>query len=541
MKRLLPLALILTLALTACAPPAAETPAPTETPVPSETPAPFSGPTVWTDASQLAPYEKPVSKFTRRYAGFTDTLIPAGDYGPLLPFPGAAVSKWENQWGWFDDYSLYGLMTLDGEVVADPVFSSAFHPGGWDELAQESWTLDCLVLQKVVMDENGEPTSVAALCAPDGSWCTDFLYQYDWEISMGAQSENAVSLLKGDNALAFLDPHTGEELRVVDFSKALEISPDILGYLRYNVRYDTRCTCFSDETNHYIFDTETGEVRPINDAVWEVESAYGAFSEGLCPVETSSGWGYLDGRANWVIDPVYEQAGAFQNGVALVRDKSHNYSFLDPGGKTLYAFPDSCRGVSWDNGLIRYQLLDQVCYMDGAFTPIPFPEDFVEYARWKDQATYQGGGWFSQNIAPSATQWDGVALWNYQTGARYDFLYMKLDFLERNYALLRRFDQKAYVLADLTTGETRELGNWAWANFSQDSLTGETYLTLEGQDGQPSQLQTPEGETLYETSGPIWNVSLLGGRLFCRQDDRVTLTAPDGELLFSWPIRAAMD
>lgn len=50
-----------------------------------------------------------------------------------------------------------------------------------------------------------------------------------------------------------------------------------------------------------------------------------------------------------------------------------------------------------------------------------------------------------------------MALWNYQTGIRYGFLYMQLDQLEGSFALLRRFDGKAYVLADLTTGEP---GSW---------------------------------------------------------------------------------
>jgi len=484
-----------------------------------------------------------VSKFTRRYEGFTDTLIPSDDYGPLIPFPGAAASRREDAWGWFDSYSLYGLMTLDGEVVVDPVFSSAFRPQFWDLSASQVQTLDCLILRKVVMDETGEPTDVAALCAPDGSWCTDFVYQYDGEVFMSTHAENAVPMMKGGSALAFLDPYTGEELRVVDFSKVLERFPDLFWYLCYNVRYDSRYVCFSDETTHYIFDTETGDARPINDAVWDVLGTYGAFSEGLCPVDTPSGWGYLDGRANWVIDPAYEQAGYFQNGMALVRDRSHNYSFIGPDGKALYTFPDTCRGVYWDSELIRYQILDEIHFMDETLSPIPLPEDFSEYARWKEPPTYQGGGWFSQNITPSATQWDGVALWNYKTGERQDFLYMQFDRLVGDFALLRRFNEKTYVLADLTTGETRELGPlaWAWGDFHRDELTGETYLSLEGQDGAPSQLQTLGGEVLYETSGNIWDVSLLGGRVFQTLDDRVTLTAPDGELIFSWPIREAMD
>ena len=87
MKRLLPLALALAL-LAGCTPPAAQSPAPVETPVTPSTQAPApSGPPVYTDYSQLTPYEKterPVAKFTRRYEEFTDTLIPTDDYLSLI-------------------------------------------------------------------------------------------------------------------------------------------------------------------------------------------------------------------------------------------------------------------------------------------------------------------------------------------------------------------------------------------------------------------------------------------------------------------------
>ena len=55
----------------------------------------------------------------RRYEAYTDALIPAGDYGELVPYIGGEVMPA----GPFTTY-LYGLATHEGEIVTDPVYFS---------------------------------------------------------------------------------------------------------------------------------------------------------------------------------------------------------------------------------------------------------------------------------------------------------------------------------------------------------------------------------------------------------------------------------
>ena len=558
MKRLLPLTLVLALTLSACAPTGAEPPAPNETSNPP-TVTPRPGPAVYTDDSQLTPYEKPeqpVSKFTRRYADFTDALIPADDYGPLIPFPGATVTRSaEASWGgWMEDYTLYGLMTLDGEVVVDPVFSSAYAPSMWDGRSGQSRQLDCLILQKVVKDENGEPVDVAALCARDGSWCTGFDYTFDWEMLMDRTEENIIPLRRrGDPSrslfsrdLAFLDVRTGEEVKTIDLGNVLERWPDAAWTLIYNLRYGERYAIFSDDTAHYLFDSETGEVRVLEELLnllsGELEAPYSApFYEGLCAVKTASGWGYIDGNG-WVTDPIYEEAQPFENGRALVRDEQAGgwYTYIDHSGKVVYTLPDG--GPIRDGEYLGYEAMGQRHYLDKNFQPIPLPEDFT--------APMSYGDWFYQQLpAPSPTVPGGWAFWNYKTGVRQDFSgeWEYHYSLSGNYALFHsRANTQDFALADLNTGELTELGRWSYAYFTQDELTGEDYLYLEryGAEGDPaSEWRRLNGDILYRTEGPhAGYISLWGDRAMTSGDAAVTLTGlKTGELLFSWPLRPLED
>lgn len=554
MKRLLPLTLALAL-LAGCAPTGAETPvetAPVETAVPTATPRP--GPAVYTDDSKLTPHEKarPVAQFTRRHAEVTDTLIPADDYGPLVPFPGAVVTRpAEDGWGWMEDHHLYGLMTLEGEVVVDPVFSAASAPSMWDGRSGQSRQLDCLILQKVVKDENGEPVDVAALCARDGSWCTGFDYSYDWEMLMGRTEENVIPLRRrGDPSrslfshdLAFLDVNTGEEVKTVDLSGVLERWPDAAWSLIYNLRYGERYALFSDDTNHYLFDSETGEVRVLEELLGllsgELESPYGApFYEGLCAVKTASGWGYIDGNG-WVTDPIYEEAQPFENGRALVRDEQAGgwYTYIDHSGKVVYTLPDG--GPIRDGEYLGYEAMGQRHYLDKNFQPIPLPEDFT--------APMSYGDWFYQQLpAPSPTVPGGWAFWNVKTGVRWDFPGgWEFDYsLSGNYVLFHsRENTKDYALADLATGDLTELGRWSYLCFRQDELTGESYLQLSGFDGGESEWQRMDGSILYRSDKDWgWRASFWDGRVFLAGENAATLTdLATGELIFSWPLRPAAD
>ena len=100
--RIAPVLLALALLLSACG-------APAEAP---ESAQPQQGVAVHWDV--LTPEAENIAE--RRYEEYTDELIPADDYGPLVPYIGGeANGEWEQSW-------FYGLATRDGEIVTDPVY-----------------------------------------------------------------------------------------------------------------------------------------------------------------------------------------------------------------------------------------------------------------------------------------------------------------------------------------------------------------------------------------------------------------------------------
>jgi len=117
----------------------------------------------------------------RWYPDYTDYLIPAPNYGPLLPYTGALA---QNVHRWTDDQGvehtqpgwttpMYGLMTRKGKLVTDAVYQSAetvtFRKDSKNIL------LPVLALGQA-REEWGEANNGLryAMAARDGSWVTGF-------------------------------------------------------------------------------------------------------------------------------------------------------------------------------------------------------------------------------------------------------------------------------------------------------------------------------------------------------------------------------
>jgi len=155
-------------------------------------PAPPAGPNVQVDWSKLegtdaesTPWQADVTA-GRWFAQPTDHLIPGEDYGELLPYVGErayTVMRWEDEQGnqqvWTDTYPsfIYGLMTRDGRIVVDPVYQNVTQPTTVAE--GEIRPLPILLLTQAREEWSGENNGQRmAVCALDGSWCTDFIF---WE------------------------------------------------------------------------------------------------------------------------------------------------------------------------------------------------------------------------------------------------------------------------------------------------------------------------------------------------------------------------
>lgn len=108
------------------------------------------------DWSQLTPYAPLTSKYAQfdPYSGAGD-LIPSENYGTLLPYIGAEVSLSGYV---MDAIPLYGLVTADGQIVTDPVYSEILTSYGPFLLLYRS-------------DRDG--VSRVTIAARDGSWARD--------------------------------------------------------------------------------------------------------------------------------------------------------------------------------------------------------------------------------------------------------------------------------------------------------------------------------------------------------------------------------
>lgn len=171
MRRRRLFAAALCLLLCACAP--TETP-PVEQPDPPPSEAVTEpeevpeqgGLTVYTDWSKLEARQPPPEPVgSRWYEDYTGELIPRDDYGPLIPYAGLRLmDNWPAEEG-----CLYGLMTLDGRVVTDPVYSSVHAPAGYGEDGKP-YVLPLLVMRK----GGGEDGTNYVIAATDGSWYKTF-------------------------------------------------------------------------------------------------------------------------------------------------------------------------------------------------------------------------------------------------------------------------------------------------------------------------------------------------------------------------------
>lgn len=268
--------------------------------------------------------------YTRRYEEYTDELIPADDYGPLVPYLG------DNSGPYLED-GLWGLATLKGELVTDPVFTQVWRGGSTVQLPY-------LLMQKPDPDPEYRPAgwvngeydfgmahdNLWAMAALDGSWCTGFRYRVYRELTnwgIGGVGGTCQCDEKGlfvrdafDDSLVYLSGETGEELLRVD----LPIDDAMVSW-----RDGMLLGHYMDENNQFVgvaINTETGQ------RLYGENILFRGFGEGLLIAYDRGCWreGYADMDGNWVLPAVYGSAGAFQNGKALVnlRDEE-GYSLGD--------------------------------------------------------------------------------------------------------------------------------------------------------------------------------------------------------------------
>lgn len=516
MKHAISLGLALALLLTGCKAPAPAQPPP-ETPSAAPTVAP--GP-VYADWSKLTPYETPEREevYPRR-DGPRDVLVPAPDYGPLVPFPGAVMTSSWYAGEWVTSY-LYGLMTLEGEAVVDPVYSSVtlLTRGNGGDTPDP---LPAMVLTRYTGEkdpETGEAVFRSALAARDGSWVTEEVYTFDPDLQYGGMDVEPGQLfaLRGENVLVLLDPETGAEL----------FSAPLPGALSRDSRYDAlwsaqagdgrvtvSCYDASAQTSQAFCWTLDGQAVPLPQDVTQV----GRFSQGLAPARNSGGqWGYLDASGAWAIPPQYSYARPFENGSALVR--GGGFSLISPAGETLVGpvAADTCfqRGGYWyflgysgDPGLVLDEALQSVA------SPLLYQTDyFLLDDGWAILG--EAGG---QSVVRGAERWPLPAGWEDSRviGAR------------ENKVFLTGPERWA-----AWTPQTGALAVFPGAleNVDRDPVTGAGCCRVSLPDGS-RRLTALDGAVLFDGLPEDAFSSLLGGLCQLSRGDSTTILSPDGTVL----------
>ena len=302
--------LALLLLLTGCGTPASElSPTPEVSAPPS-----FSQPSgVYADWSRLAKPAVPEKVGTRLSEGALTELTPSDSYGPLVPYVGGVVMA--------EEYGLqqyqYGLVTLDGCVVLDPVLDNA-------SVITNGSRYALLLSRRSGSEENTEERY--ALCASDGSWCTDFLYSSIYLNNDGYINLFDIRYDADGNYIGDID-----HACIMDFDGNVvlnlsDIRPEVdLGDYRNDPDFQYDFMNLSEgfarvslEDGRTVFMDYNGKLLQSDEFNGYFASAY-AFVDGIACVQPQWGgpWGVIDSSGKWVLRPEYTDM-SFMDGGGLI-------------------------------------------------------------------------------------------------------------------------------------------------------------------------------------------------------------------------------
>lgn len=503
MRRLLPalLTAALCLVLAACgaatpAPAAAETPTPAaaETPAPTPEPTPFVVPehptseTVFTDWSGLTAPAAPDVKYTRLSPERLETLRP-GDYGLLLPYEGVKRFS-EGPYSWEVD-GLWGLATREGQIVLDPVCSEIRRAQRYTETEGSVYS-ELYVLTKLVYEPdsplsseyNGGWLQRCAVCAMDGSWCTDFVYDEVYASPLGALcvrsgTENLAECRAPDGRILFDTADWAIRGELNDWACYNLSGLDAGGWAPVYLK-----------ERRYVFVNARGDVLPGSDDLW-IEDAQ-SFSEGLAAVRVNGLWGFLDERGNLAIEPQYDgyTYGGFIGGHTIVyTDGSSRSLLIDRSGKVRLEAETIGREARYGN--IWYHAFSSNGYDRWYDADL----NRVRYNGLNPDGCWIGLGFFFREA-------EGVRVLTFDGKERFYPDAQDFSAYEEGCVVYGETDCRVYDNAGALV-LTSERGLWPY--FRSDSVTGEPYIYVStGISGYD--VYTAQGEYLLRTEswdGPI--------------------------------------
>ena len=512
----------------------------------SSAPPPDSESGVHADWSALTPYQTPQNQYTRRYPGWTEELIPADGYGNLIPFPGgAAYSEWEG------DTWLYGLVTAQGEIVVDPVYSSAWQICIYDDTRRQTRYLPYLQLVKpsgaaegeAPLDAEGQAPLDITIAALDGSWCrSGYSLFFGWSAGCLAaltqdgqlqvlNEDGSVRWSKSAEALSF---HPGTTLLDTPYM----LSGGVLCYWDWEDDYN--------DTRYYLLDLRDGSFCNAAEQGLKEISLYN--DTGAVAAQEHNGttlYGYIDRKGAWILEPQYLRANAFSGSYAVVQLKTGEYAVIDQAGDVRLTCGEGELFCS-DNGegdrvylnvrkagsldlaqYRSYQQYEVLAAYDADLQPIDTPAAGTQivwnwdgsYWQLNDSVMTFGIGSRQVQLSvpeetfPSGVVWAGdwfTVDWEAREGGGY-------------HSVLYDCDGTPLTEADAYRSVVQ---NW-------DRWTGDPYFVAWLPDGQSCVFLDEKGKVVSST-GTGFHLLRCGGMTLERDNSSVTLTDSGGKTVFCY-------
>jgi hypothetical protein len=330
----------------------------------------FEAGNVRADWSVLTPYvagKMSYSYFTP-YGG-KDGLQPNPNYGPLLPYIGAEMSLSGYV---MDVIPLYGLVTTDGRIVTDPIYTEVLTTYG-----------PFLLLYRASQTEVHTSVTIAAR---DGSWARD---AGDWRefIPIDDPKRPQLAVSQGDGSVIMLDADGAVTARISRETLAPFLGEDyvwgdpVIGYVKgYALNYEHgsltaafydeespwgnywRYECFIDPESGIASDTPPARWTPEDDWDYERPPEFDGYCYPEEAVDLTNGTLYyaaypdcaeFDG--DWTLDLLDEDGGLLMEDcltssalqwrpfiadgmLGVVKDGAFSYTKIDTG-ETAFRYP----------------------------------------------------------------------------------------------------------------------------------------------------------------------------------------------------------
>jgi hypothetical protein len=103
--------------------------------------------------------------------------------------------------------------------------------------------------------------------------------------------------------------------------------------------YDLYTSSFSEGMAKVVMDGKAYFINLEGERLFSLENTYGSdFREGLAKASKYNKWGYIDKTGTWVVEPQYDSANWFSDGLGMVYKKKNGWSYLDSTGNVVLEF-----------------------------------------------------------------------------------------------------------------------------------------------------------------------------------------------------------